>query len=451
MHRVGRLLFAVAASLILAASCGCTREGEFPQYPITLICPWAAGGGTDRVSRQLALFLEEDLGVPVNVVNATGGAGVTGHSRGLRARPDGYTLMMMTVEINMLHWRGLTTVTWGESRPVMSVNTDAAALFVQGEAPWNDLAELRAALADGEKLKASGTAAGGIWHLALAGWVNHEGLPDDAVEWVPMNGAGPSLLDLIAGGLDLVCCSLPEAKSLLESGEVRCLGVMAEERVRGFEEVPTFAEQGSDWTTIGWRGLAVPKGTPDAEYDRLLLAMERINDGEVSVNGRTFPEYMADQGFDHAAWPPDEFAEKLKQFDEQLGVVLKDPKFENLSKAPISRMFFPNVLLVAGAVILIALAATRRRTDDDAKEPQPERKADWLNAGVVVGAVLFYALAAETIGFVLAAVVVFLAPAIRFGAKARWAVPWAILLSAGLYQVFAHVLRAPLPRGWLGW
>lgn len=451
MRRVGRRCWLLALVWATGLVAGCTPTGEYPQYPITLICPWAAGGGTDRVSRQLALFLEEDLGAPVNVVNATGGAGVTGHSRGFRARADGYTLTMMTVEINMLHWRGLTTVTWGESRPVMSVNTDAAALFVQGDAPWNDLSELRQALAGGEKRTASGTAAGGIWHLALAGWVNHEALPEGAVEWIPMNGAGPSLQELIAGGLDLVCCSLPEAKSLTESGEVRCLGVMAEERVRGFEDVPTFAEQGSDWTTTGWRGLAVPRGTPDDEYNRLLAAMERINAGEVSVAGRTFPEYMAEQGFDHAAWPPEEFAEKLTQFDEQFGVVLTDPKFQNLSKSPISRMFFPNALLGIGAAILLALAARRGRAGESTPDEPARPGPDWINAAVVVGAAVFFVLAAETTGFLIAATIVFLAPALRFGAKVRWAAPCAALLSAGLYQVFAHVLRAPLPRGWLGW
>ncbi len=96
---------------ILPALAGCARDDKYPSRPITLICPWAAGGGTDRVSRQVAAHLEQDLGVPVSVVNAVGGKGVTGHSRGLSARPDGYTLTMATLELNMLHWSGLTDLT----------------------------------------------------------------------------------------------------------------------------------------------------------------------------------------------------------------------------------------------------------------------------------------------------------------------------------------------------
>ena len=88
----------VVALASLAVFVGCGTQQPFPSRPITLICPWSPGGGTDRVSRQMAMQLERRLGVPVNVINATGGSGVTGLTRGARSRPDGYTLMMMTVE-----------------------------------------------------------------------------------------------------------------------------------------------------------------------------------------------------------------------------------------------------------------------------------------------------------------------------------------------------------------
>ena len=122
------------AGLLLLSLLGCGSQGGFPDRPVFLLCPWGAGGGTDRVSRQVAALLEQDLGVNVNVINATGGQGVTGHSRGALARPDGYTMTMMTVELNMLHWRGLTTVTPESFAPIVLLNRDAAALFVRAEA-----------------------------------------------------------------------------------------------------------------------------------------------------------------------------------------------------------------------------------------------------------------------------------------------------------------------------
>ena len=91
------LYSALAALPLLLVPAGCQRSDEYPNRPITLICPWSVGGGTDQVSRQAAMLLEQELGVPVNVINATGGAGVTGHQRGALARPDGYTLTMATI------------------------------------------------------------------------------------------------------------------------------------------------------------------------------------------------------------------------------------------------------------------------------------------------------------------------------------------------------------------
>ncbi len=129
------------------------------------------------MSRQMAMQLERRLGVPVNVINATGGSGVTGLTRGARSRPDGYTLMMMTVELSMLHWRGLTDITYEDFAPLSLLNRDAAAVFVRGDAPWQSLAALETAVREaGTPLKASGTAQGGIWHAAVAGWLDSRGL-----------------------------------------------------------------------------------------------------------------------------------------------------------------------------------------------------------------------------------------------------------------------------------
>ena len=80
----------------------------YPERPVTLIVPWAAGGGTDATARIIASLLEKELGQPVTVVNRTGGSGVVGHAAIASAAPDGYTIGMITVEIGMMHWQGLT-------------------------------------------------------------------------------------------------------------------------------------------------------------------------------------------------------------------------------------------------------------------------------------------------------------------------------------------------------
>ena len=111
-HINRRQVLAGAAGLGAASLLpGAALAADYPSRPITLIIPWSAGGGTDATGRAIAAVLQEELGQPVNVVNRTGGQGVVGHAAIAAAKPDGYTLGIITVEINMLHWLGLTDLT----------------------------------------------------------------------------------------------------------------------------------------------------------------------------------------------------------------------------------------------------------------------------------------------------------------------------------------------------
>ena len=139
---------------------------------------------------------------------------------------------MLTVELNILHWRGLTELTYRDYAPLALINCDSAALFVRHDASFATLADLETAVRTRPgAYKVSGTAHGGVWHIAWAGWLNTRGIDASAAPWISINGAGQSLQELMAGGVDVVCCSLPEADALLSAGKVRCLGVMADERV----------------------------------------------------------------------------------------------------------------------------------------------------------------------------------------------------------------------------
>lgn len=441
--------------MLLAVLCGCQRSSEYPSRPITLVCPWAVGGGTDRVSRQVAMYLKKELGTPVNVVNATGGQGVTGHARGIRARPDGYTISMMTLELNMLHWRNLTDLTWKDSAPLMSLNEDPAALFVKSDSEIQTVTDLEKAVRDrpGE-LKASGTAALAAWHLALAGWlISIDQNPTDVI-WMPSQGSAPSLQELMTGDLDLVCCSLPEARSLLASGDIRCIGVMAEKRQASeeFSSYPTLNEQGSDWTLTGWRGLGVPRETPPEIQQRLVTALEKIVSGESRVNGESFPEFMDKQGFDRTARPTDEFAEFLKRNDEMFGAILTRPEFQSVQSGPVGPMAFPAVaagLLCLSLISILISSARRAKTQkmesDGEGSLDPSSTPALLLSGCVVVAVVFHILAAETLGFVLTAAVILFVTSKVLGARVRTSAVLAAVASIGLYQLFSGLLQVPLP------
>jgi tripartite-type tricarboxylate transporter receptor subunit TctC len=201
-RHVGTIVLAALAAASLAAE---NAQAAFPERPITVIVPWAAGGGTDAVARQISHMLERDLKQPVNVVNRTGGSGVVGHQAIASAAPDGYTIGMITLEINMMHWVGLTELTSEQFTPFAMMNADAAAIHVRSDSPYKTVKELFAAIkANPNKMTASGTGQGGSWHLALAGLMQADGLAPNSIRWVPSTGAATALTDLAAGGIDFV-------------------------------------------------------------------------------------------------------------------------------------------------------------------------------------------------------------------------------------------------------
>jgi len=447
LYQCGR---AALAAIALLAIAGCASAKAFPDAPILLVCPWAAGGGSDRVARLIATLLEQDLGVPVNVVNATGGDGVTGHSRGALARPDGYTMTLVTVEITTLHWRQMTSISYRDFAPIALVNRDAAALFVRSDAPWQTIADLEQAVrASPGTLRASGTATAGIWHLGLAGWLTSVGLRPSDVTWVSIAGAAPSLTELLAGGLDIVVCSLPEAQALLEAGRIRSLGVMSEHRVAQYPTVPTLAEQRVSLSLGTIRGLAVPRDVPPDRVRVLADAVRRV------VNGDAYNAAMSASGFTPAYEDRDRFAVTLQDTDQRLGTLLQSDAFAGLADQLIGAMFFPTALGLALAGVIIGMIVAsrgrhrRRTTPLDEHEAWPP-DALWRFAEPLLGIAL-YLVFAELLGFVLTAGTLLLIYLLRLGTRLRIALPIALVLVPLAYYVFGVALRVGLPRGLLGW
>ncbi len=432
------------AGLLLLTLLGCGSQGSFPDRPVFLLCPWGAGGGTDRVSRQVAALLEQDLGVNVNVINATGGQGVTGHSRGALARPDGYTMTMMTVELNMLHWRGLTTVGPESFAPIVLLNRDAAALFVRADAPWTTLEELEERIKTSpEPLKASGTAQGGIWHLALAGWYTAMGEDPARLRWLSSQGAASSMTELLAGTIDVVCCSLAEATVQMSSGKVRCLGVMSPERVTPrFPDVPTFEEQGYDWSLEGWRGIGVPRDTPQEIRDVLVPALERV------VRSAEFQDFMGRQGFDWRYEGPDPFRASLDRADESLGTLIRSDAFEAIRTTRFGAMVYPTVLGVACAGVLAGLLLTGTLRREGTRRPS---RNGWIHFLEGIGFIVLFILLVRPVGFVLTAGILLGLFFWRLGVTPWRAVATTAILVPATYLLFHALLRVDLPRGLLGW
>jgi tripartite-type tricarboxylate transporter receptor subunit TctC len=324
MARITRRQFAAtAAAAAAAANLDLTRglaQENYPNRPIQMICPWGAGGGTDATARIVAALLERDFGQPVNVVNRIGGSGVVGHSAIATSSPDGYTLGIITVEIAMMHWQGLTELTPRSFTPLALMNQDPPGVQVKSDAPYKTVKELAEAIkaAPAGKFKASGTGQGGIWHLALIGWLTAMGLKPTHVPWVPSNGAAPAMQDLAAGGIDIVTCSIPEARAMIEAGKAKSLAVMAQARNPQFPDVPTLREaMGIDYDTGAWRGFAGPKGLPAPMAAKLTMALKKVYDS------KEYKDFMSSRGFGVIWGDADRYAAFMDESDKKMGEAMK--------------------------------------------------------------------------------------------------------------------------------
>ena len=325
MSGITRRVFA-ASSVAAATSALLTpaRAQAYPVRPVTLIVPWGAGGGTDATARIVATLLEKELGQPFNVVNRIGGSGVVGHAEIATATPDGYTIGMLTVEIAMLHWQAVTHLTPLNFTPLALMNEDPPGIQVAASSEYKTVKELAEAikLAPPGRFKASGTGQGGIWHLALVGWMQAMGLPANQVAWLPSNGAAPAMQDLVAGSIDLTTCSAPEARATIDAGQARSLAIMAPARNPIFPDVPTLKEAlGVDYSTSSWRGLGAPRGLPPEIAARLTSALKAVYDSSA------FKDFMTGRGFGTAWRDAEEFTAFMDQADHQMGQAMKAAGF----------------------------------------------------------------------------------------------------------------------------
>lgn len=320
MHRRSVLNAILSALFVAGVLLGPKAHAAYPERPITLLVAWAAGGGTDTLARMFASLLEQELGQTINVVNRTGGAGVVGHTAMANADPDGYTLGIASMEITIFDALGLAPITPDSYTPIARIAAIPSGIMVAADAPYQDAAELLEAIGAEPPgtFKASGCSVGCAWHLALAGWLQAEGLEPDRVLWIPSQGGAPALQDLVAGGIDLSTVSIVESKSLLDAGEVRALAVMHPERLDAFPDVPTLNEAlGTDWSMSTWFAVVGPAGLPDDLTQTLIDAARTVHESQA------FQDFAKERGY-VAVWEEgDEFQGFMQAFADDKGALIE--------------------------------------------------------------------------------------------------------------------------------
>ena len=288
----------------------------YPDKPVTVICPWTAGGGTDVLLRALSKSAEKYLGQTITVVNQTGGAGAIGHNAIRTARPDGYTIGMITFELNSLPPQGLVPFTWKNFDPLMRINSDPAALTVKADAPYSTVRGfMDYAKSHPGEITIGNSAPGSVWHIAAGLAAEKTGVQ---VKHVPFDGAQPAVTALVGGHIKAVAVSVAEVRGQVQAGNLKILGVMSADRDKIFPDVPTFKEQGVDVQFYTWRGLGLPKGVPPAIKAKIADAYKKAFDSQ------EFKDFAAKASLNLAYQDSAEFAKFLDQNYKDVEAVMKN-------------------------------------------------------------------------------------------------------------------------------
>jgi tripartite-type tricarboxylate transporter receptor subunit TctC len=281
-----------AATLASLGPLGAARAA-WPERPVNLIVPFAAGGGTDAIGRLIAKMLQDEYGRPVNVVNRPGAGGVLGHSEMVNAAPDGHTIGVVTAEITTYRALGTSQVGPDQFTPLALMNFDAAAFNVRANSEWRDLkTALDAIKANPGRYKMTGMPVGAAYHIAFGGLLRQMGIPVSAVPLVPGQGAAPGFQELAAGGVDLTTSSVPEGTAMRDAGRVRTLAVFSTARLAAFPDIPTVKEAtGVDFAGGTWRGIGGPRNMNAEAVARLSASLARIYRSE------EYTKFMTERGF----------------------------------------------------------------------------------------------------------------------------------------------------------
>jgi tripartite-type tricarboxylate transporter receptor subunit TctC len=287
---------------VLAAQAETAQTDKWPQRPVVVVVPFAAGGNTDGIARMTAQRLGDAFGQQFVVENRGGAGGATAADAVARAEPDGYTLLMAALPVIAIV-PAMNKVRYNSKdfAPISNIGTNPFVLVINKDVPANNLAEFIAyARARPNMLSYGSAGAGSLNHLSMALFLKMTGLE---MIHVGYKGNGPALADVIAGHIPAIFSNLSDALPHAAGGAVRLLAVSSGKRVPQIPDVPTVAESGyPQFKTLTWNGLMAPAGTPRAIVDKISGEIAR------AVKDPTFVERLSRYGVDPLGDTPEAFA-----------------------------------------------------------------------------------------------------------------------------------------------
>ena len=279
---------AVVAATVTALGPACAQD--WPKRSLTLVVPWAAGGGTDVMGRIMARRMSELLGQQVIVENITGAGGMIGSTHVTKAAPDGYTFVFgsRSDAINMTLYKQPTYSLQNDLAPVVLVADQPTILVARKDLAVDGLKDFIGYVqrnASSIRLGSAGVGATGFVDCAI-----FNGMIGVNIPAIPYRGSGPAMQDLIRGQFDYFCTISGSAAAPLQNSLIKGIAAFRHERLPSLPDVPTAREQGMDFEASTWFGFFVPKATPAAIIRKLrdvsVAAMETQSVQEqLAVNG----------------------------------------------------------------------------------------------------------------------------------------------------------------------
>ncbi len=315
LRRRAALGLGALALLAARAPAPATAQADYPTGPVTLVVPFPAGGSTDLVARLVAAGMSKNLGQQVVVENRGGAGGNIGAAAVTRAEPDGYTVLMGTVATHALNpalYKKMPYDAVEDFAPISLLALIPNVLVVNPDFPARSVPELVDLLKahPGEYSYAS---SGNGTPLHLSGELFKSMAGVDMVH-VPYKGAGPALVDVIAGHVPIMFDNLPPSLEQIRAGKLRGLAVTTKERAPAIPELPTVAETLPGYETYSWNALFAPAGTPGPIIQRLNeAARAAVKDPEIAAKlkdlsatpvGSTPEELAAHVQAELAKWAP---------------------------------------------------------------------------------------------------------------------------------------------------
>ena len=274
-----RTAMLAAAGLVTFPTTGAAvAQDNWPQRPVEIICPFAAGGGTDLLARALADALSADLGQPFQVINRPGGSGVVGFEAIASSEPDGYTIGILTAQLITQNLRGVMELSYEDFTPISMVTVDHAGFAVNSQSSIQDFEGfLEAARQNPGELTVGNGGEGGSFHMLAR---NLEEQADVSFKHVPFEGGPAAILQLLGGHIDATVNGPTELLPYVGSGQLRMLAVAGENRRDDMPNVPTTAELGYPLNISTWRGVGAPAGVPEEIVEKLEAAISRAVETE---------------------------------------------------------------------------------------------------------------------------------------------------------------------------